>query len=315
MHLSTVTTWNQCILCYFVCYLVLYVSTLTTCFIFSVLPRSLGIQTVPLIYRLKMHLSTVTTWNQCILCYFVCYLVLYVSTLTTCFIFSVLPRSLGIQTVPLIYRLKMHLSTVTTWNQYILCYFVYTCYLVLYVSTLTTCFIFSVLPRSLGIQTVLLIYRLKMHLSTVTTWNQYILCYFVRSCTFRHSRHVNKTIKLQQFCVCYILKKWSHVSVLSCIMVVFLHVSTLTTLNQYILCINYCIMSLIFRHSQHSFACNFLNNGPIFNPIKPYELSQSPLSFCGYLYGYYARFDSHNLFSIDTSVFCIIYFNSHDMYV
>ena len=42
-----------------------------------------------------------------------------------------------------------------------------------------------------------------------------------------------------------------------------------------------CIMSLIFWHSWHYFACNFLNNGQIFNPIKPLELSQSPLSFCG----------------------------------
>ena len=31
-------------------------------------------------------------------------------------------------------------------------------------------------------------------------------------------------------------------------------------------------------------------------------------------YGY-VPFDTHDLFSIDTSVFCIIYFDSHDMYV
>ena len=49
---------------------------------------------------------------------------------------------------------------------------------------------------------------------------------------------------------------------------------------------SYCIVSLIFRHSRHSFACNFLNNGPIFNPIELLELSQSPLSFCGVYMGF-----------------------------
>ena len=71
--------------------------------------------------------------------------------------------------------------------------------------------------------------------------------------------------------------------VFSCIFT--LYVSTLTTWNQCILCVNCCILPLIFRHSRHSFALNFLNNGPIFIPIEPLELSQSPLAF-------YARFDT-----------------------
>ena len=75
----------------------------------------------------------------------------------------------------------------------------------------------------------------------------------------------------------------------------FLNLSTLTTWNQYILCKNYCIMSLIFR----------IVSVP------------SSILWCliSCLYGFYVSFDTHDLFSIDTSVFCIIYFDSHDMYV
>ena len=46
-------------------------------------------------------------------------------------------------------------------------------------------------------------------------------------------------------------KKWSHISDLSCIMMVFLHLSTLTTWNQCNLCVNYYMLCLIFRHSRH----------------------------------------------------------------
>ena len=56
-----------------------------------------------------------------------------------------------------------------------------------------------------------------------------------------------------------------------------MHLSTLTTWNQYIMCVNYHIISLIFRHSRHSFACNFLNNGPIFNPIDRWNHLSLPL--------------------------------------
>ena len=62
---------------------------------------------------------------------------------------------------------------------------------------------------------------------------------------------------------------------------------TLSTWNQCILCVNCCILPLIFRHSRHSFALNFLNNGPIFIPIEPLELSQCPLAFDGIYYHVY----------------------------
>ena len=64
-----------------------------------------------------------------------------------------------------------------------------------------------------------------------------------------------------------------------------------------------------------SFAYNFLINGPIFNPIKPLELSQSTLASYGVscLYGFYVSFDTHDLYSIVSSVFCTLSFDTHDM--
>ena len=60
--------------------------------------------------------------------------------------------------------------------------------------------------------------------------------------------------------------------------------------------VNYCILSLIFRHSRHSFAFNFLNNGPIFNPIEPLELSQCPLAFDGIYYHVYMIYTSVEIY-------------------
>ena len=38
-------------------------------------------------------------------------------------------------------------------------------------------------------------------------------------------------------------------------------------------------MSMQLTQNRTLFACNFLNNDPIFNPLALLELSQSPLSF------------------------------------
>ena len=105
-----------------------------------------------------------------------------------------------------------------------------------------------------------------LHLSTLTTLNQCKLLYVLFDLSTLTTWAINTG---------------NNHSLLSCIMVAFLYLSTLTTWNQCILSINCCIVSLIFRHSRHSFASNFLNNSPIFNPIELLELSQSPLSFCG----------------------------------
>ena len=60
-------------------------------------------------------------------------------------------------------------------------------------------------------------------------------------------------------------------------MLVCLHLSTLTTLIQYVV---YKTSFVSFdTHDILSFASNFLNNGPIFNPIRPLELSQSEIVF------------------------------------
>ena len=62
-------------------------------------------------------------------------------------------------------------------------------------------------------------------------------------------------------------------------------------------------------HDIFSFAYNFLNNGPIFTPIGPLELSQSPLASCGvecYVYVvFYVSFDTHDLYYIVSSVFSV----------
>ena len=60
-------------------------------------------------------------------------------------------------------------------------------------------------------------------------------------------------------------------------------------------------------HDIFLFAYNFFNNGPIFNPIKLLELSQSPLASYGILClcGFYVSFDTHDLYYIVSSVFSV----------
>ena len=117
-----------------------------------------------------------------------------------------------------------------------------------------------------------------VYLSTLTTCNQCNLLYTLFDLSALTTWVINTLIIV--LCSFYFSLYSTHHLLLSCIMVVFLHLSTLTTLIQYIVYHN---RFWFFRRSRHifCFASNFLNNGPIFNPIRLLESSQCPLSLCG----------------------------------
>ena len=99
-----------------------------------------------------------------------------------------------------------------------------------------------------------------MHLSTLKTlYHSYIYL----KCIFRHSRHCAIHILCVNYCMLSLIFRHSRhctipisiKNVLKILKTIVLYavfdLSTLMTWNQCNLCVNYCMLSLIFRHSRH----------------------------------------------------------------
>ena len=157
--------------------------------------------------------------------------------------------------VPFIYLLQMHLSTLKTLYHsyiYLKCIFWHSRHCTIHILCVNYCMLslifrhsrhctihISISNASFNTQDIVpFIYLFKMHLLTLKTlYHSYIYL----KCIFWHSRHCTIRISIKN--VLKILK--------TIVLYAVFDLSTLTTWNQCKLCVNYCMLCLIFWHSRH----------------------------------------------------------------
>ena len=141
-------------------------------------------------------------------------------------------------------------------------------------------------------------HRIK-YVSTVTTWNQYILCYFACYLVLYVSTVTTWEINLSMYAF----------DIFLLLILASFDTHDIESMQAIVLCL------WSFDTQDILLPVTSLNNGPIFNPIKLLELSQSPLSFCGVYMVFTYVSTVTTCFPLILVLFCIIYFDSHDMNV